>query len=122
MRQFTAVASGILRDATSERPGGPARGARPWLASGMGANQAALLALGSQVIAGTRSPGAAAAPVGLRDLVGSALRAAENHIGDGEPVDEFGFEPEFNSRVLIPIARFFYQRWFRVQILSLIHI
>ena len=119
MRQLTAVASGILRDAARERPGRPARRARPWLATGIGGNQAAMLALGSQMIAGTHSPAGAPTAVGLRDLVGSALRAAENHIGDGEPVDQFGFEPEFTSRVLMPVARFFYQRWFRVQLRGL---
>ena len=122
MRQLTAVASGILRDAAGERPGRPARRPRPWLAAGVAGNQAAVFALSSQMIAGTHSPGAAVAAAGLRDLVGSALRAAESHLGDGEPVDEFGFEPDFNSRVLIPIARFFYQRWFRVQIRGLEHV
>ena len=122
MRQLTAVAGGILRDAARERPGRPARRGRPWLASGVAGNQASVLAWGSQMITGTHSPGGAAAAVGLRDFVGSALRAAESHLGDGEPVDEFGFEPEFNSRVLMPIARFFYQRWFRVQIRGLEHV
>jgi hypothetical protein len=96
------VAGGILRDAARERAG-----------TGAGANQAAVLAWGSQMIASTHAPGTAATVEGLRDLVGSALRAAEDHLGDGEPVDEFGFEPEFTSRVLIPIARFFYERWAR---------
>ena len=124
MRQLTAVAGGILRDAARERPGSPERRARPWLPTGhgVGANQAAMLAWGSQMIASTHSPGAAATVEGLRDLVGNALRAAEDHLGDGEPVDEFGFEPEFTSRVLIPIARFFYQRWFRVEIRGLEHV
>ena len=124
MRQLTAVAGGILRDAARERPGSAVRRAHPWLPTthGVGANQAAVLAWGSQMIASTHSPGAAATVEGLRDLVGNALRAAEDHLGDGEPVDEFGFEPEFTSRVLIPIARFFYQRWFRVQIRGLEHV
>ena len=117
MRQFTTVAGGILRDAAGERPARPVHRARSWLASGYGVgNQAAALALGTQMITGTHSPGSTTTAAGLRDLVGSALRAAESHIGDGEPVDEFGFEPEFTARVLMPIARFFYQRWFRVQI------
>jgi 1-acyl-sn-glycerol-3-phosphate acyltransferase len=118
------VASGIMRDAAREQPGRPVRRARSWLATGygVGANQAAMLALGSQVIAATDSPGGTATSAALRDLVGNALRAAENHLGESEPVDEFGFEPEFNSRVLIPISRFFYQRWFRVQIRGLEHV
>ena len=56
---------------------------------------------------------------GLRTLVNGARRLANRHLPGGNPVDEFGFDPEFNSRVLIPIARFFYQRWFQVQIRGL---
>src|SRR5215471_15915878 len=61
VRQLTAVASGILRDAAGERPGRPVRRPRPWLAAGVAGNQAAVLALSSQMIAGTHSPGAAVA-------------------------------------------------------------
>ena len=38
--------------------------------------------------------------------------------GEGE-VDEFGFDPEFNSRLLIPVARLLYQQWFRVRMQGL---
>ena len=65
------------------------------------------------------APGAVATAQGLRQLVGNVLRLAEGHLGNGGPVDEFGFDPEFNSRFLMPVARFFYQRWFRVQIRGL---
>ncbi len=37
-------------------------------------------------------------------------------------VDEFGFDPEFNSRVLIPLARALYRQWFRVQMRGLEHV
>jgi len=124
VRQLTEAAGGILRDAARERPDSPVRRAHPrrLTGHGVGANQAAVLAWGSQMIASTHSPGATATVEGLRELVGNALRAAEDHLGDGEPVDEFGFEPEFTSRVLMPVARFFYQRWFRVQIRGLEHV
>jgi 1-acyl-sn-glycerol-3-phosphate acyltransferase len=59
---------------------------------------------------------------GLRTLVQGVRRLADRHLPGGAMVDEFGFDPEFNSRVLIPIARFFYQRWFRVQIRGLEHV
>ncbi len=59
---------------------------------------------------------------GLRRLVGNVLRLAEGQLANGGPVDEFGFDPAFNSRYLMPIARFFYQRWFRVQIRGLEHV
>ena len=56
---------------------------------------------------------------GLRTLVNGARRLANRHLPGGTPVDEFGFDPEFTSRVLLPIARFFYQNWFQVQIRGL---
>ena len=56
---------------------------------------------------------------GLRTLINGVRRLADRHLPGGVGVDEFGFDPEFNSQVLIPIARFFYQRWFRVQIRGL---
>jgi 1-acyl-sn-glycerol-3-phosphate acyltransferase len=59
---------------------------------------------------------------GLRALVNGARRFADRNLPGGTPVDEFGFDPEFNARVLIPIARFFYQQWFRVQIKGLEHV
>ena len=68
------------------------------------------------------APGAVATAQGLRQLVGNVLRLAEDHLGDEGPVDEFGFDPAFNARYLLPVARFFYQRWFRVQIRGLEHV
>ena len=68
------------------------------------------------------APGAVATAQGLRQFVGNVLRLAEDHLGDEGPVDEFGFDPEFSSRYLMPVARFFYQRWFRVQIRGLEHV
>jgi 1-acyl-sn-glycerol-3-phosphate acyltransferase len=59
---------------------------------------------------------------GLRTLVNGARRLADRHVPGGAAADEFGFDPEFNSRVLIPLARFFYQQWFRVQIRGLEHV
>src|SRR5262249_9901798 len=124
VRQLTAVASGILRDAAGERPGRPLPGrrARRRLVPGYAVSDDlpwGSLMVGTSV---TYPPGAAATALGLRNLVGGALRAAESHLGDGERVDEFGFDPEFNARVLLPIARFFYRRWFRVQIRGLEHV
>ena len=123
MRQLTAVASGIFRSAAGE---GPGRGALPWLATSYAGSgdQGGALPWGSRIATagGTRPPGAASTALALRDLVDGALRAAESHLGEGEPVDEFGFDPGFNARVLLPIARFFYQHWFRVQIRGLEHV
>jgi 1-acyl-sn-glycerol-3-phosphate acyltransferase len=50
------------------------------------------------------------------------LRFARRQItGEGQ-VDEFGFDPEFNSRLLIPLARLLYQQWFRVEMRGLGHV
>jgi len=121
VRQLTAVASGFLRDAAAGRSA-PARVARPWLATepATGADQAVQPWNGPN--AGGLAPGAVASAQGLRQLVGNVLRLAEDHLGDEGPVDEFGFDPAFNSRYLLPVTRFFYQRWFRVQIRGLEHV
>lgn len=31
-------------------------------------------------------------------------------------VDEFGFDPEYNDAVVLPVLRFFYETWFRVEV------
>jgi len=54
-------------------------------------------------------------------LADAADFARRQVTGDGE-VDEFGFDPEFNSRLLIPAARMLYQQWFRVQMRGLEHV
>jgi len=124
VRQLTAVASGILRDAAaaSASRSTSARRARSWLATepAVGGDPAAM-PWNSGNAAGV-APGAVATAQGLRQLVGNVLRLAEDHLGNGGPVDEWGFDPEFNSRYLMPVARFFYQHWFRVQIRGLEHV
>lgn len=59
---------------------------------------------------------------GWRSLIVSAVEFAVRQINGGTEVDQFGFDPEFNSRVLMPIARLFYQHWFRVDIRGLEHV
>jgi 1-acyl-sn-glycerol-3-phosphate acyltransferase len=57
-----------------------------------------------------------------RGRLGDALRFARRQVtGEGQ-VDEFGFDPEFNSRLLIPLARVLYQQWFRVEMRGLGHV
>jgi 1-acyl-sn-glycerol-3-phosphate acyltransferase len=54
-----------------------------------------------------------------RGRLTETLRFARRQVtGEGE-VDEFGFDPEFNTRLLIPLARLLYQRWFRVEMRGL---
>jgi 1-acyl-sn-glycerol-3-phosphate acyltransferase len=57
-----------------------------------------------------------------RGRLSDAVRFARRQVtGEGE-VDEFGFDPEFNTRLLIPLARLLYQQWFRVETRGLAHV
>ncbi|HEY7431679.1 MAG TPA: lysophospholipid acyltransferase family protein [Streptosporangiaceae bacterium] len=68
------------------------------------------------------SNGGAPPAGGWRAQLASALRFAARQVaGDGE-VDEFGFDAEFSSRLLIPLARLFYHEWFRIQMRGLEHV
>jgi 1-acyl-sn-glycerol-3-phosphate acyltransferase len=59
---------------------------------------------------------------GWRPRLGAALEFAGRQIsGDGD-ADQFGFDPEFNTRVLIPLARLFYENWFRVRMRETGHV
>ena len=57
-----------------------------------------------------------------RGRLAETLRFARRQVtGEGE-VDEFGFDPEFNTRLLMPLARLLYQQWFRVEMRGLEHV
>jgi 1-acyl-sn-glycerol-3-phosphate acyltransferase len=121
VRQLTAVASGILRDAAAAGAGkGAPERARSWLATEPASGDHAVMPWNRPNASVT--PATVATAQGLRQLVGNVLRLAEDHLGDEGPVDEFGFDPAFNSRYLLPVARFFYQHWFRVRIRGLEHV
>ena len=66
------------------------------------------------------TPGGPASQDGSwRGRLADAVEFARRQVtGEGE-VDEFGFDPEFNSRLLIPVARLLYQQWFRVRMQGL---
>jgi len=71
----------------------------------------------------TREDGAApAAGGGWRGRVAGVLDFARRQLDGDSEVDQFGFDPEFNSRVLMPFARMLYQQWFRVQMQGLAHV
>ncbi len=68
--------------------------------------------------AGSSSPsaGPSSPPVsGWREWLAGAIELAAREL-DGHEADQFGFDPEFNGRVVIPVARFFYQQWFQVRL------
>ena len=66
--------------------------------------------------------GATPGPAGGWSRIVSAVQFAVRQFNGGSEVDQFGFDPEFNSRVLMPFARLFYQHWFRVKIRGLEHV
>ena len=53
------------------------------------------------------------------DLVQKVSAVAEfvRHRLTGDyPVDEFGFDPQFNNAIVRPLLRFFFNSWFRVEV------
>ena len=132
MRQSAAVAGSILREVLGDTPASEwfTGRTRPWNTadSPVTGNRPGVPPQAGHPAADARAPrpggphhdtGGEQLVAGLRTLVNGARRLAGRHLPGGVAVDEFGFDPEFNSRVLIPLARFFYQRWFRVQIRGL---
>jgi 1-acyl-sn-glycerol-3-phosphate acyltransferase len=127
-----AVAGGILRDATGGAPNDVARNGHPAnvlrmpeliVTDGRDAavHTGAPVAFEDSGVVGEddRTPGPAR---GWRSRVADAVQFAYRQFNGGAEVDQFGFDPEFNSRVLIPFGRFFYQHWFRVRMRGLAHV
>ncbi|MGI5206376.1 lysophospholipid acyltransferase family protein [Spirillospora sp. CA-108201] len=48
--------------------------------------------------------------------VASGLAFLRRRLTGEYEIDEFGFDPEFNSTVLLPLARALYEHWFRVEL------
>jgi 1-acyl-sn-glycerol-3-phosphate acyltransferase len=73
---------------------------------------------------GAQANGASSGEAGddWRGRLSETLRFARRQVtGEGQ-VDEFGFDPEFNTRLLMPLARLLYQQWFRVEMRGLEHV
>ncbi len=66
--------------------------------------------------------GGAAHAGGWRRRMAAALQFAGRQLGGESDTDQFGFDQEFSSRVLIPLARAVYRNWFRVQMHGLEHV
>src|SRR4029077_13896696 len=67
--------------------------------------------------------GAGGAPEGAwRSRLPDVLEFARRQLDGESEVDQFGFDPEFNSHVLMPVARVLYQRWFGVRMRGLAHV
>src|SRR5690625_1963757 len=50
-----------------------------------------------------------------RRVAGSVAFLRERITGDYQ-VDEFGFDPHFNEAVALPLLRFFFNEWFRIEV------
>ncbi|TDC76611.1 lysophospholipid acyltransferase family protein [Actinomadura sp. 7K507] len=48
--------------------------------------------------------------------IASGLAFLRRRLAGDYEVDEFGFDPEFNSTVFLPMARALYEHWFRVEL------
>lgn len=51
--------------------------------------------------------------------VGSALRFMRRRVSGEYEVDEFGFDAELTDKILLPVVRPLYERWFRVEMIGL---
>ena len=52
----------------------------------------------------------------LEKAAASGLAFLRRRIAGTYEVDEFGFDPDLNSSVLLPLARLLYEHWFRVEL------
>jgi 1-acyl-sn-glycerol-3-phosphate acyltransferase len=133
VRQSLALADDTLHDTTIERRDGGVlteRETRPWLMTdsvradeGAAAQQGAVGQAGDPEGADrARDTGAVGLARGWRERITEVVEFASRQLAGGSEVDEFGFDPEFNARVLIPLGRFFYQRWFGVDMRGVGHV
>jgi 1-acyl-sn-glycerol-3-phosphate acyltransferase len=101
-----------------DSPDGPVFSARPDGGGGPASPGGRPGAHGGSVPSG----GGPASPGGWRHRLASAAEFARRRLEGGYAVDEFGFDPELNSAVLMPAALALYKRWFKVQARGLEHI
>src|ERR1700733_7586100 len=56
------------------------------------------------------------------DRLAQVAGFVQQYLEGGPRADEFGFDPDFNASVLMPIARLLYRNWFRVRMRGLEHV
>jgi 1-acyl-sn-glycerol-3-phosphate acyltransferase len=54
--------------------------------------------------------------------IASGLAFLRRRLTGEYDVDEFGFDPDFNSMLVLPLARALYEHWFRVEVQGLEHV
>jgi 1-acyl-sn-glycerol-3-phosphate acyltransferase len=79
---------------------------------------------GAQVISldAARRTGEPEEQSALERKIASGLAFLRRRLAGEYDIDEFGFDPEFNSAVVLPLARAFYEHWFRVEMHGLEHV
>ncbi|WP_433464881.1 lysophospholipid acyltransferase family protein [Spirillospora sp. CA-128828] len=65
---------------------------------------------------GSGASGGSAESSTLERGIASGLAFLRRRLAGDYEVDEFGFDPEFNSTLLLPLARALYEHWFRVEL------
>jgi 1-acyl-sn-glycerol-3-phosphate acyltransferase len=118
VRQPAALADHTLHDATEERQSGVVltkHGMRPWLMTDS-------VVAHEEVVGREDGGGGTGSTRGWRDRIAETVEFASRQLAGASEVDEFGFDPEFNARVLIPLGRLFYRHWFGVHMRGLEHV
>lgn len=65
----------------------------------------------------SRRLGAAEPALGeLAQRIAGAADFLRRRLAGDYTVDEFGFDPQYNDAVVLPVLRFFYDKWFRVEV------
>lgn len=60
--------------------------------------------------------GPAEAPNELAQRISAIADFVFKRLSGDYTVDEFGFDPQFNNALVLPLLRFFFQNWFRVEV------
>ena len=64
----------------------------------------------------TGSATAEEAPNELAQRIGAVADFLRKRLTGDYSVDEFGFDPQFNNAVVLPMLRVFFENWFRVEV------
>ena len=59
---------------------------------------------------------------GWRGRLAGVLELVRREVEGGIEADQFGFDPEFNERVLLPLGRLLYRHWFQIGMRGLEHV
>lgn len=63
-----------------------------------------------------RAEAAEPAPSELVARIAGAAEFLRKRVSGDYAVDEFGFDPQYNDAVVLPVLRFFFEKWFRVDV------